>query len=73
MPDGNQAASGGTKDTCTLVTLDRTVYTISTVMKQDVKGTLICQSMAKLHLHRGCLKESTLHKLLSVTYSLKIN
>ena len=45
MLDGNQAASGGTKDTCILVTLEKNVYTVykvSNVMKQDIKDTLIC-------------------------------
>lgn len=36
MPDGNQAASGGMKDTCILVTLENEVYTVSSVIKQDV-------------------------------------
>lgn len=40
MPDGNQAASGGTKDTCVLVTFEKIEYMVSCVMKQDFKDIM---------------------------------
>lgn len=49
MPDGNQAASGGTKDTFILVTLEKKLYTVSRLLKEDVEGTLICHSKTALH------------------------